>query len=123
MNFWNFVNTRYCNVAIIRDVAIITLWVITIQVFICHIHKHKHARTHAHTHIHTHKQNEVFNKNIRSNKDSGQIERNKLKYLHYDWKTQDEEQNDWKTQDEDEEVRFQFHSSSQNYISKVLPRF
>ena len=29
--------------------------------------------------------------NIRSNKDSGQIERNKLKYLHYLHKMQDEE--------------------------------
>ena len=36
----------------------------------------------------------IFDENIRSNKDSGQIQRNKLTYLHYlnknDWKTQDE---------------------------------
>ena len=35
---------------------------------------------HTYTHTHTHARS---CENIRSNKDSGQIERNKLKYLHY----------------------------------------
>ena len=85
-------NTRYCVVHVI----IITFWIITIQVLICHIyatyiHTHTHTHTHAHTHnthiythIHTHKCKIMsFNENIRSNKDYGQIERKKLKYLHY----------------------------------------
>ena len=46
-----------------------------------HLYIHKHTR--AHTHTHTHAKFKFFNENIRSNKDSGQIERNKLKYLHY----------------------------------------
>ena len=36
-----------------------------------------------HTHTHTHAKFKFFNENIRSNKDSGQNERNKPKYLHY----------------------------------------
>ena len=55
-------------------VPIITFWIITIQVLICHIYAYinicTHTRTHTHTHTHTHTQ-------------MGQIERNKLKYLHY----------------------------------------
>ena len=39
------------------------------------LHTHMLARTHA--------KFKIFNENIRPNKDSGQIERNKLKYLHY----------------------------------------
>ena len=67
-----------------------------------HTHRHKDTQTHRHTdrdrdtdtdtdtHIHTQARTHArtskikfFNENIRSNKDSGQIERNKLKYLHY----------------------------------------
>ena len=44
---------------------------------------HKHTHTEAHTHTRTQMQNQVFNENMRSNKDSGQTERKKLKYLHY----------------------------------------
>ena len=78
-----------------------------------HIHIHTHIHTHTHTHTHSHRfkyynfsersRNQIheqliqqwyakfnaskiqvfFNENIRSNKDSGQIERNELAYLHY----------------------------------------
>ena len=64
-----------------------------------HLCIHTHTHTHTHTYIDTHKytsswdntgsQNliqakfQFFNENIRSNKDSGQTEKNKLKYLHY----------------------------------------
>ena len=75
-----------------------------------HTHTHTHIHTHTHTltltltqiktshflersrkqiHEHTDRRNliqvkfKIFNKNIRSNKDSGQIERKKLTYLHY----------------------------------------
>ena len=41
-------------------------------------HTHTHARTHART-----GKIKLFNENVRSNEDSGQIERDKLKYLHY----------------------------------------
>ena len=49
-------------------------------VLICHF-----LCTHTHTHTHTCTQAKFkfFNESIRSNKDSGQIERNKIKYLHY----------------------------------------
>ena len=73
-----------------------------------HTYTHTHTHTHTHTltltqiktlhflersrkqiHEHTDRRNliqvkfKIFNKNIRSNKDSGQIERKKLTYLHY----------------------------------------
>ena len=72
-----------------------------------HTHTHTHTNTHSHSHSHrlklciflerswkqihehTDPRNliqvkfKIFNKNIRSNKDSGQIERKKLTYLHY----------------------------------------
>ena len=44
------------------------------------MHKHMHACTHARTHM---QNSSFFIENIRSNKDSGQFERNKLKYLYY----------------------------------------
>ena len=58
---------------------------------ICHIYTYinTRARTHTHTHTHTHTRTYIhakfkfFYENIRSNKDSGQTERNKLKYFHY----------------------------------------
>ena len=43
-----------------------------------------------HTYTHTHTRARSCENN-RSNKDSGQIERNKLKYLHYLHKMRDEE--------------------------------
>ena len=78
-----------------------------------HIHIHTHTHTYTHTHSHSHRfkfynflersRNQIYeqliqqwsakfnaskiqvflNENIRSNKDSGQIERNELAYLHY----------------------------------------
>ena len=73
------------------------------------IHTHPNTHTHTHTHSHSHRLKlciflersrkqihehtdprnliqvkfKIFNKNIRSNKDSGQIERKKLTHLHY----------------------------------------
>ena len=61
-------NTRYCVVHVI----IITFWIITIQVLICHIYAYINICTHTRTHTHTHTHTQM-----------GQIERNKLKYLHY----------------------------------------
>ena len=78
-----------------------------------HTYTYTHIHTHTHTHTHSHRfkfynfsersRNQIheqliqqwyakfnaikiqvfFNENIRSNKDSGQIERNELAYLHY----------------------------------------
>ena len=51
-----------------------------------HLNIHKHMRGHTHTHARTHARTgkiKLFNENVRSNEDSGQIERDKLKYLHY----------------------------------------
>ena len=89
MNFWNFVNMRHCAV----HVAIITFWIInynnsSFDLSHTYINKRTHARTHTYTHTHTHTHThtckiKIFNENVRSNKDSGQTERNKLKYLHY----------------------------------------
>ena len=85
MNFWNFVNMRHCVV----HVAIITFWILnynnsSFDLSHLYIHKHTQTRTHTHTHTHTHTcKIKFFNKNIRSNKGSGQTERNKLIYLHY----------------------------------------
>ena len=109
MNFWNFVNTRYCFV----HVEIITFWIITTQVLIYHIYTYinmrVHTHTRTHTHIYTHMQNQVFNENIRPNKDSGQTERNKLKYLHY--------LNKWlKNSRWRSSFSVKFHDSSQNYF-------
>ena len=65
-----------------------------------YIQKHTHTETHTHTHTHTHARTckiQVFN--IGSNNDPGQIERNKLKYLHY--------LNKMTKKMQDEEVHFQ----------------
>ena len=79
-----------------------------------HLYIHKHTR--AHTHTHTHAKFKFFNENIRSNKDSGQIERNKLKYLHY--------LNKLIKKMYDEEVHFQrTFMLLARIISKVLSRF
>ena len=57
-----------------------------------YINKHTHTHTYIHAYIYTdihtytqyaHAKFKFLNENIRSNKDSGQIQRNKLKYLHY----------------------------------------
>ena len=97
-------NTWYC----VAYVAIITLfWFITFIHAHTHTHTYTHTHTHAHTHTHTdlnfaifwkdheikytsnwdntgsqnliHKKFKFLNENFRSNKDSIQIERNKLK--------------------------------------------
>ena len=79
-----------------------------------HLYIHKHTR--AHTHTHTHAKFKFFNENIRSNKDSEQIERNKLKYLHY--------LNKLIKKMYDEEVHFQrTFMLLARIISKVLSRF
>ena len=79
-----------------------------------HLYIHKHTR--AHTHTQTHAKFKFFNENIRSNKDSGQIERNKLKYLHY--------LNKLIKKMYDEEVHFQrTFMLLARIISKVLSRF
>ena len=62
---------------------------------------HKHARSHTHTHTHTHTQTQTHaythghmrnskfsDENIRSNKDSGQIEKNMIekdKKIYFQW--------------------------------------
>ena len=45
-----------------------------------HVRAHIHTHTHTHTHIHAHAKSSFFNENIRPNKDSGQTEKNKLKF-------------------------------------------
>ena len=96
----------YCVV----HVAIQTLfWFVSFIDTYAYARTHKHTHTHAHKHSHRLKffnflerlrkqmsnwyntgprnliqaKFKIFNENIRSNKDSGQIERNKLTYLHY----------------------------------------
>ena len=50
MNFWNFLNMRYC----IVHVAIIIFWIIKILSFdLSHLYIHKHTCSRAHTHTHT----------------------------------------------------------------------
>ena len=85
-------------------------------VLICHIYTYINIPVHTHTHTHTHAKFKFFNENIRSNKDSGQIERNKLKYLHY--------LNKLIKKIYDEEVHFQrTFMLLARIISKVLSRF
>ena len=85
-------------------------------VLICHIYTYINIPVHTHTHTHTHAKFKFFNENIRSNKDSKQIERNKLKYLHY--------LNKLIKKMYDEEVHFQrTFMLLARIISKVLSRF
>ena len=87
-------------------------------VLICHIYTYINipVHTYTHTHTHTHAKFTFFNENIRSNKDSEQIERNKLKYLHY--------LNKLIKKMYDEEVHFQrTFMLLARIISKVLSRF
>ena len=85
-------------------------------VLICHIYTYINIPVHTHTHTHTHAKFKFFNENIRSNKDSKQIERNKLKYLHY--------LNKLIKKMYDEEVHFQrTFMLVARIISKVLSRF
>ena len=123
-------NTRYC----VTHVEIMTL---------LYIHTHTHTHTHTYTYTHTdlnfaifwknrkikytshwdntgprkliHAKFKLFNENIRSTKDSGQIKLHKLKYFHY-------------LNEMIENARcgssflVKFHASSQNYF-KGLTRF
>ena len=86
-----------------------------------HLYIHTHTHTHTHTHKHTntqtrplaHAQFKFINENIRSNKDSRQIDRNKLKYLHY--------LNKMIEKCEMKKFNFsKFHASNQNYVKGFI---
>ena len=81
----SIINTRYC----VEHVAFININYYCFDLSHLYIHTHTCTYTHTRTHTHTHIdlnfaiEFKFFNENIRSQKDSRQIERNKVKYLHY----------------------------------------